>query len=205
MNDLLKKVRVVYVHCTAGMSRAAATVIINLVIYEDYNVESAKNFCKKYRPVICPNYEVINRIARKYKPGSEMWNNDDSNTNMNEIWKKLREAYIPNISPKNKGKNDDYNIISPLASTENISKNRKTKSKRKKRLKSILKPSLRRENSQEMRNLNKNEFGQRHSITFILDNEIEGNYDKKISEKLPEKAKLNLEKKEMKIVKKIYF
>ena len=202
LNDLLKKGKVVYVHCTAGMSRAAATVIIYLVIYEDYNVESAKNFCKKYRPVICPNYQVINKIARKYKPGSEMWNNDDSNTNMNEVWKKLREAYIPNISTNNKGKNDDYNIIRPLASTENISKNRKTKSKRKKRLKSILKPSLRRENSQDMKNLNKNEFGLKHSITFILDNEIEGNLDKKISEKLPVRSKLNLEKNEMNLVKK---
>ena len=72
LNKLLKEGNTVYVHCTAGMSRAAATVIIYLVLYEDFTVEDAANFCKKHRPVICPNYGVINRIASIYKPGSEM-------------------------------------------------------------------------------------------------------------------------------------
>ena len=72
LNKLIKEGKTVYVHCTAGMSRAAATVIIYLVLYENYTVEDATNFCKKHRPVICPNYGVINRIASIYKPGSEM-------------------------------------------------------------------------------------------------------------------------------------
>ena len=72
LNKLMKAGKTVYVHCTAGMSRAAATVIIYLVLYEDFTVEDAANFCKKHRPVICPNYGVINRIASIYKPGSEM-------------------------------------------------------------------------------------------------------------------------------------
>ena len=72
LNKLLQEGNTVYVHCTAGMSRAAATVIIYLVLYENYTVEEATNFCKKHRPVICPNYGVINRIAAIYKPGSEM-------------------------------------------------------------------------------------------------------------------------------------
>jgi protein-tyrosine phosphatase len=72
LNKLLKEGKKVYVHCTAGMSRAAASVIIYLVLYENYTVEEANNFCKKYRPVICPNYGVINKIASIYKPGSEM-------------------------------------------------------------------------------------------------------------------------------------
>ena len=72
LHKLLKEGNTVYVHCTAGMSRAAATVIIYLVLYENYSVEEATNFCKKHRPVICPNYGVINRIAAIYKPGSEM-------------------------------------------------------------------------------------------------------------------------------------
>ena len=72
LNKLMKEGKTVYVHCTAGMSRAAATVIIYLVLYENYTVEDATNFCKKHRPVICPNYGVINRIASIYKPGSEM-------------------------------------------------------------------------------------------------------------------------------------
>ncbi len=71
LNKLMKAGKTVYVHCTAGMSRAAATVIIYLVLYEGYNVEEAVNFCKKHRPVICPNYGVINRIASIYRPGSE--------------------------------------------------------------------------------------------------------------------------------------
>ena len=72
LNQLLKEGKKVYVHCTAGMSRAAATVIIYLVLYENYTVEEANSFCKKYRPVICPNYGVINKIASIYKPGPEM-------------------------------------------------------------------------------------------------------------------------------------
>ena len=76
LHKLLKEGNTVYVHCTAGMSRAAATVIIYLVLYENYTVEEAANFCKKHRPVICPNYGVINRIASIYKPGSEMKDGD---------------------------------------------------------------------------------------------------------------------------------
>jgi protein-tyrosine phosphatase len=76
LNKLLKEGNTVYVHCTAGMSRAAATVIIYLVLYENYTVEEAANFCKKHRPVICPNYGVINRIAAIYKPGAEMKDGD---------------------------------------------------------------------------------------------------------------------------------
>ena len=72
MNDLLKKGKKVYVHCTAGMSRSAAAVIIYLVLYENYTVEEANNFCKKYRPIICPNYGVINRVAYDNKPGTEI-------------------------------------------------------------------------------------------------------------------------------------
>ena len=54
------------------MSRAVATVIIYLVLYENFTVEEATKFCKKYRPVICPNYGVINKIDSIYKPSSEM-------------------------------------------------------------------------------------------------------------------------------------
>ena len=72
LNKLIKEGKIIYVHCTAGMSRAAATVIIYLVLYENYTVEEANNYCKKYRPIICPNYGVINKIAYEYKPGSEM-------------------------------------------------------------------------------------------------------------------------------------
>ena len=63
---------IVLQHCTAGMSRAAATVIIYLVLYEDFSVEEARDFVKKYRPIICPNYNVINRVVAMYKPDKVM-------------------------------------------------------------------------------------------------------------------------------------
>ncbi len=50
------------------MSRAAATVIIYLVLYEDFSVEEAREFVKKYRPIICPNWDVINKVVAIYKP-----------------------------------------------------------------------------------------------------------------------------------------
>ena len=72
LKKLLDKGKSVYVHCTAGMSRAAATVIIYLVLYEDFSVEEARDFVKKYRPIICPNYNVINRVVAMYKPDKVM-------------------------------------------------------------------------------------------------------------------------------------
>ena len=54
------------------MSRSAAAVIIYLVLYENYTVQEADNYCKKYRSMICPNYGVINRVANIYRPGTEM-------------------------------------------------------------------------------------------------------------------------------------
>ena len=68
LKKLLDQGKTVYVHCTAGMSRAAATVIIYLVLYEDFSVEEAREFVKKYRPIICPNWEVINKVVGIYKP-----------------------------------------------------------------------------------------------------------------------------------------
>ena len=91
LNELLKRGKTVYVHCTAGMSRAAATVIIYLVLYEDWTVWDAKEFCKYHRPVICPNYGVINMIARRYKPGKEMQNFRDEKGDIEGVWKKMRK------------------------------------------------------------------------------------------------------------------
>ena len=68
LKELLDSGKSVYVHCTAGMSRAAATVIIYLVLYDDFTVDSATEFVKKHRSIICPNYAVINNVVFKYKP-----------------------------------------------------------------------------------------------------------------------------------------
>ena len=117
LNDLLKKGKVVYVHCTAGMSRASATVILYLVLYENYTVMEAKDFCRKYRPVICPNYAVINKVAAKYKPGSEMKEDIEDNTDIELEWKKLRENDI--LMKKNK--------VNSLKSLGSIVKKKKKK------------------------------------------------------------------------------
>ena len=68
LKELLDKGKTVYVHCTAGMGRATATVAIYLILYEDYSVEEAINFIKSYRPVACPNVKVINKVVEQYKP-----------------------------------------------------------------------------------------------------------------------------------------
>ena len=68
LKELLDKGKTVYVHCTAGMGRAAATVVIYLVLYQDYTVDEAVQFIKTYRPVVCPNINVINKVVAQYKP-----------------------------------------------------------------------------------------------------------------------------------------
>ena len=54
LNELLKNGKIVYVHCTAGMYRASSTVILYLVLYENFEIDNAIEFCSKYRPIICP-------------------------------------------------------------------------------------------------------------------------------------------------------
>ena len=192
LNTLLKKDKIVYVHCTAGMSRAAATVIIYLILYEDFNVESAKNYCKKYRPVICPNYDVINKIAMQFKPGSEMLEKTNSNININDEWKKLREK--TNIENNNQNKSDKTNK----------EKMRKVKSKKKlKRPKSILKQSTsyRKESCHELGIKDES----KRSITFILDNEWEERNLKRKTSEIINRKKFNLEKKEIEGIKKNLF
>ena len=69
LNDLLKKGKIVYVHCTAGMYRASSTVILYLVLYENYEINEAIEYCSKYRPIICPNVRAINELNDIYKSG----------------------------------------------------------------------------------------------------------------------------------------
>jgi protein-tyrosine phosphatase len=62
LNDLVSENNFVYVHCTAGMSRAAATVIIYLVFYQNYTPEDAYDFVKSHREIICPNMRAIEKV-----------------------------------------------------------------------------------------------------------------------------------------------
>ena len=50
------------------MSHAAATVIIYLVLYDKeflYDIDKAIEYVKSYRPIICPNYNVIKNVTEK--------------------------------------------------------------------------------------------------------------------------------------------
>ncbi len=62
LNDLLNEGNFVYVHCTAGMSRAVATVIGYLVFYKDFSLEEAYDYVKSYREIICPNMKAIETV-----------------------------------------------------------------------------------------------------------------------------------------------
>ena len=62
LKDLLQGGKSVYVHCTAGMSRAAATVIAYLVLYDNYSLEEAYEYVKFYRNIICPNMTVLSKV-----------------------------------------------------------------------------------------------------------------------------------------------
>ena len=92
LNELLKKGKTVYVHCTAGMYRASSTVILYLVLYEKYEVNDAIDFCSKYRPIICPNVRAINELSEIYK--SEIDDNSIKKTQDNEKKKKLVKKKI---------------------------------------------------------------------------------------------------------------
>lgn len=59
LTNLISKMHKVYVHCTAGMSRAAATVIAYLVMTGKFNVIDAHDFVKSHRPIICPDIMAI--------------------------------------------------------------------------------------------------------------------------------------------------
>lgn len=67
LKDLLVSKKSVYVHCTAGMSRAAATVISYLVLYDTYSLDEAYEYVKFFRNIICPNMNVLSKVV----------NNDD--------------------------------------------------------------------------------------------------------------------------------
>jgi len=76
LNELLKEGHVVYVHCTAGMSRAAATVLGYLVIYEKYTLSDAFDYVKSYRSVIAPNMKVLSEVLEKENNDSISSKND---------------------------------------------------------------------------------------------------------------------------------
>lgn len=63
LKNLISKLHKVYVHCTAGMSRAAATVIAYLVLNGSYSVVDAHDYVKSYRSIICPDIQAIKQAV----------------------------------------------------------------------------------------------------------------------------------------------
>ena len=87
LNELLKNGKIVYVHCTAGMYRASSTVILYLVLHENFEIDNAIEFCSKYRPIICPNVKAIKELTDIYK-GSKNKNDSNEKVDTKSILKK---------------------------------------------------------------------------------------------------------------------
>ena len=56
----------VYVHCTAGMGRAPAVVLVYLCIFKGMEPEEARVYVKSYRSVSVPNMNAVKAIVYKY-------------------------------------------------------------------------------------------------------------------------------------------
>jgi protein tyrosine/serine phosphatase len=67
LKELTEEGNNVYVHCTAGMSRAAAAVITYLVFNHYFSLDEAYDYVKFYRNIICPNMNVLSQIVPSYK------------------------------------------------------------------------------------------------------------------------------------------
>lgn len=57
----------VYVHCTAGMGRAPAVVLVHLCLNEGMAPEDADLYVKSYRSVSVPNMRAVREIVEKHK------------------------------------------------------------------------------------------------------------------------------------------
>lgn len=56
----------VYVHCTAGMGRAPATVLTYLCLHQGWDPDEADTFVKQYRKVSTPNLRAVKAVLAKY-------------------------------------------------------------------------------------------------------------------------------------------
>ena len=75
LHELIRNKHEVYVHCTAGMSRAAATVIIYLYYYQMMGLYEAYDYVKKFRSIICPNLNAIQQVIKNNEGYGDQENN----------------------------------------------------------------------------------------------------------------------------------
>lgn len=193
LNKLLKEGNTVYVHCTAGMSRAAATVIIYLVLYENFTVEEAANFCKKHRPVICPNYGVINKIASIYKPGAEMKDGDMFNfipsSFSSNIQKEIEKEKMKEIE-----REKERRRLREEKRMERIKKEQMKKAKEKKEYEKG-------DNNNEVKKVKKiikKKVIKKRDNNINDDNEINNNVNNKDEDNIVKKKKIIIKKKKIK-------
>jgi protein-tyrosine phosphatase len=101
LNELLKKNQVVYVHCTAGMSRAAAAIIIYLYYYQYMSFEDAYNLVKQHRSIICPNVGAIKQVI-KNNERKEVSEHSSSHIKEEETKKEKeqKEEKVEEVQPK---------------------------------------------------------------------------------------------------------
>lgn len=59
LKELVEKYKKVYVHCTAGMGRAASVAVMYMVLYEKMKPEEARNYIKSKRKAATPNMGAI--------------------------------------------------------------------------------------------------------------------------------------------------
>ena len=60
---MLDKGLKVYVHCTAGMGRAPATVLVYLCLHKNMTPMGADQFVKSYRRVSVPNMRAVTKVV----------------------------------------------------------------------------------------------------------------------------------------------
>ena len=58
----MNKELTVYVHCTAGMNRAAATVIAYLSMYQGMSVAESYDYVKSHRTIASPNFHLLSSV-----------------------------------------------------------------------------------------------------------------------------------------------
>ncbi len=57
----------VYVHCTAGMGRAPACVLVYLCLFKGMEPGEADLYVKSYRSVSVPNMRAVREIVEKHR------------------------------------------------------------------------------------------------------------------------------------------
>ena len=69
LKDLVDKYKKVYVHCTAGISRAPHIVICYLCLFKGFELEVAIKFVRERRTSAIPNKEWLQQVMAYINDG----------------------------------------------------------------------------------------------------------------------------------------